>query len=194
MFTPNDIRIANLALASFGALPIQSFDQSVPPGPAVALRYREVIDGLLCETPWSFTRQTVQLVAVAEASPDSDPFLASGFQFAFALPPNLLGLPSGYLATPRRHGTPYKDVEVQNQTVYANRSPLWAVANLRVDPTYWPPYFTTAAVACLAAELIMPVSGNSGLLEAKQQEAKLADSRNQGSKVLSGNPLIDCRH
>lgn len=203
------VAVANMALAKIGAAPIQSFDQSLPPGPAVALLYQEVIGGLLSEVPWSFTRQMLALTPLAETSPDGSQFLLEGYQYAYQAPPNLLANPVLYLADPRMADRPYKDIQVIGQAIYANRSPLWALCQARADESVWPPYFVTAAVACLAAELVMPISGNSGLLAAKQEEAwgtpeekrlggklgqaKLADSRSQGSRVLSGNPMIDCR-
>lgn len=217
----NAVAIVNQALAKLGSLPIQSLDDTTPAGQAVKLAYWEVTNGLLTEVPWSFTLMMVALTATGEVSPDADPYLAEGYRNSYALPaiasamrPDLamplLAPPIAYFGDPRRADWPERDVLVLNKTIYANRSPLWARVQARPDESEWPPYFVTAAVACLAAELVMPISGNSGLLQSKQEEAwgtpeenrsggklglaKRIDARAHGSKKIRQNPLIDCRY
>ena len=205
----NDVAICNQALASFGARPIQTFDDTTPAGSTCRLKYQEVIDGLLSEHPWSFTRQIVQLQELAEDAPDLSGFLASGWRHAYALPPDLLAAPSAYLRDPSLADFPERRFQVMGQSVYLDVTPVWAVCRVRVDPAFWPPYFTSAAVACLSAELVMPISGNAGFLAAKQQEAwgspsegrrggklgvaRSADARDAGNRVLMANPLVDAR-
>ena len=69
----------------------------------------------------------------------------------------------------------------------------------------WPAYFARAAEWCLSAELVMPVSGNSGLLEKIEARAfgtpeekrmggflgaaKQADARARGTRSLPPDPL-----
>lgn len=205
----DDIALANRALASFGAGAIQTFGDSVPPGPAVALVYESVILGLLSEYPWSFTKKTERLSRVVDETPDESGYLMSGWRYAYGLPANLLANPDKYLRDPRRQDWPVNQFEVQDGRVYCNEQTLYAVVRYRPDASVWPPYFVTAAIACLAAELVMPTSGNSGLLEAKQLEAwgtpqefrrggklgiaKLADARNIGNSKLPPDPLTTAR-
>jgi|GEM_PF-2152717 len=206
----NAIGIANRALALFGAGAIQSFDQTLPPGPAVALRYDDVIGGLLSEVPWSFTMETVPL---AQVSPDQTDGLTQnmeGWRYAHALPANLLELPSAYLDSRRMAEWPVRRFAVQSGVVYSDEPTLYAVCRVRADESVWPPYFVTAAVACLAAELIMAVSGDAGWRDRLQAEAwgtpeqgrqggklgqaKTIDARNRGTQVMRANPLIDARY
>lgn len=207
----NPVDIANQALASFGgaANRLQSFDDSTAAGSAVALAYSRVIDGLLSEYPWSFVRQTVPLQRV-DAVVDSSGFIASGWRYAYVLPSDLLCPPRRYLDAPQRHDYPLRVFDVQGNLVYCDASAVWAVVDRRVDPAFWPPYFVSAAVAVLAAELVMPISGNSGQVEALKAEAwgtpqedrkggKLGaamrvDARNSGTLSIRANPLIDARH
>jgi hypothetical protein len=229
----DDLKIANAALGSFGSGAITSFDQALPPAPRVKMKYHEVIDGLLSEYPWNFSKRTVKLQRLrgiggpinfadddqsSESFPPFPPFpsrefrddfLASGWRFAFQLPNDIVAPPDKYLVHPRRADHPLRHFEVQNQTLYCDREEVWAVARCRVDVANWPPYFVTAAIACLAAELIMPVSGNAGILQIKQEEAwgtpdefrrggklglaKLADSRTNSSPAMLDNPLINAR-
>ncbi|MGJ0393037.1 MAG: hypothetical protein ACR650_09805 [Methylocystis sp.] len=202
------IGLANRALARFGAGAIQSFDQSIAPGPAVALLYDTVVDGLLAEYPWSFTEQTVSLQPIVEA-PRADGFLIEGWRNAYALPANLLALPERYQRAPVREYAPVTRFEVQNQTVYCDEDALWAVCRMRVDEAQWPPYFVRAAVACLAAELVMSISGNSGQRDALAAEAwgtpeqqrsggflgmaKTMDARGAGVRSLPRDPLTLAR-
>lgn len=204
-----DIALVNRALAKFGAGAIESMEDATKRGAAVALVYRETIDGLLAEYPWTFTKQTQRLQRVADEAADVSGFLMAGWRFAYALPADILANPEKYLAEPRRQDRPVNQFEVQNGLVYCDEETLYCVARLRVDEAAWPAYFVTAAVACLAAELVMPISGNSGLLENLQAQAwgtpqefrrggklglaKHADARAAGNAKLPPDPLTMAR-
>ena len=203
------VGLVNRALAKFGAGAVETMIDTTKRGQAVQLVYEETILGLLSEYPWSFTKLTQQLAQVATETPDSSGYLMEGWRFAYGMPSNLLAAPDKYLKDPRRQDWPVNEFEVQNQTIYCNEQTLYAVGRFRPDESVWPPYFVSAAVACLAAELVMPVSGNSGLLENLQMQAwgtpvefrrggklglaKLADARTIGNSKLPPDPLAAAR-
>lgn len=200
------VQIANMALASFGCAPIQSLTD--PSNGSVGLLYTPVMRGLLAEYPWSFTKQTVPLSAVDDPLL-ADGFTAEGWQWAYAMPADMLGLPVGYSSDGRKPDMPQKSVGIQGQTIFCNRNPLWCVGRFYVDEASWPDYFVMAAIKCFAAELIMPISGNSDQLARFQESAwgppqtqraggalgaaKRADALNQPSKFFYENPLTAAR-
>lgn len=204
-----NVAIVNRALAKFGAGAVETMTDNTQRGAAVQIVYEETILGLMSEYPWSFTKLTQQLSQVVTETPDASGYLMEGWRYAYGLPANLLAQPDKYLRDPRRQDWPVNEFEIQNQTIYCNETSLYAVGRHRADESVWPPYFVTAAVACLAAELVMPISGNSGLLENLQMQAwgtpaefrrggklglaKLADARTIGNVKLPPDPLSTAR-
>lgn len=202
------IRLANMALALFGGIPLQTFDASTPSGATACLLYDLTINGLFAEYPWNFARQTVALNQL-NVTQLADGMLPSGWLNAFQLPANMIGLPLRILANNRYPDNPEKRFEIQGQTVFTDQVALWAVCILRVDELSWPDYFVTAAVKCLAAELYPTITGNGNRLADLQQEAwgtpqenrlggalgnaRRIDSRANPSRMLAANPLIDVR-
>lgn len=200
-----DVAIANRALAKFGAGAITTMADVTPPGPAVRLQYETTIGELLSGYDWTFCKDTVQLSPISEPA-GADGMLASGWRHVHASPSNLLKLPSKYLADPRFENAPVTAFQVQAGRVYSNEPALWAVAQFRAEETVWPPYFVAAAVACLAADLVMAVSGNSGLFDtlnaiawgtpSEQRrggmvaKAQNIDAQNAGGKRLALDELI----
>jgi hypothetical protein len=200
----NSVLLANRALARFGSNPIQSFDQTIAPGPAVSLLYDSVIGGLFSEYPWFFSEKTAPLAPVSEAQL-SDSYLQEGWLYVYALPEDAISPPQRYLTSPTREGDPVSRFELQNSQMYCDEANVYAVYPVRVDESDWPQYFALAAEWCLAAELIMPISGNSGLLATIQARAwgtpeekrmggflgaaKQADARARGVRSLPPDPL-----
>ncbi len=204
----NKVDIANQALRKFGGQPIQAFDDETPAGSAVRSAYDEVVRGLLSEYPWSFVKDTVALARLADVA-DASGYTPSGWRFAFQLPAGALAPPDKYLADPRRADAPLRQFEIQGQTLFADVEKVWAVADLEPDPAVWPAYFVSAVVACLAVELVMPITANASMRETLAHEAwgtpterrmggklgvaRHADARKQSSVVLQGNPLLAAR-
>lgn len=205
----SDVDIANKALMLFGSAPVQNFDDATRVGRVVKGRYYDVIDGLLSEYPWSFTKQTMALAALSEPlQPDAR--LVSGWRYVYQLPAEALAPPEAYIADPRFPQNRLKSFAVMGDSVYCDRDAVWAIVCVRVEPSAWPPYFTMAAIACLAAEFVMPISGNAGLRTSLQEEAwgtpeerrmggklgaaKASDARNSGPRSLVWrDPLTDAR-
>ena len=202
------VQVANMALASFGSRPIQSFQDVTPAGTAVALLYPLVMNSLMGEYPWSFCKMTVALAQLNVADL-SDGMNIAGWQNAFQLPGNMLANPIKILANNRYPDGPETRYEIQGSIVYSDQIALWALGQFYLDEASWPPTFLKAAVACLAAELYPLITGNGGQLDKLQAfawgspaeqrmggclgMAKRTDARNNPSRVLVHNPLIDVR-
>jgi hypothetical protein len=204
----SQVDIANMALAKFGSAPIQSFDDATPAGRAVALLYPLVMNSLMGEYPWSFCKQTVALAQLNVADL-ADGMNIAGWLNAFALPGAMLANPSRLLANARYPDNPLTDYEIQGSTVFCNQIAVWAVGEFYLDEANWPPTFQKAAVDVFAAEIYPTITGNGGQLASLKADAwgapqeqrqggslgmaKRADARNQPSRRLPNNPLIDVR-
>jgi hypothetical protein len=201
-----DIRFANAALAKFGGGAIATMADVAPPGPKVRLIYQVVADELF-SYPWTFCKITTPLERVVDEAPGSDGMLMAGWRYAHALPVDRLAPPVKYLRDPRFEDCPVQRFAVQNELVYSDDEKLWAVVLVRPDESVWPPYFRTAFIGCLAANLVMPVSGNSGMFDKLDLiaygspsenrkgglvgRAMQADAFNAGSQKINVDGLVE---
>jgi hypothetical protein len=202
-----NVAIVNRALARFGGGVVATMEDATPPGPAVALQYQTTIDELLGGYDWTFCKETVALNRLADEAPGTDGRLAAGWLYAHALPAQRLKLPSKYLRNPRFENDPVTRISVHADRVYSDEKDLWAVVQLRADESVWPAYFTATAVACLAADLIMAISGNASLRDqltveaygtpseqrrgGMVQRAQSIDAANSGTKSIGIDAFMD---
>lgn len=212
MAATSEVAVCNEALAKFGGGAIVEFSDATALGRAVKMVYFRVVNDLL-SYPWSFTRTLVQLTQLSEALM-ADNYLPSGWRFAYGLPAigngGMLAMPDRYLATPNRADDPVRDFELGAGVIYCNEATLWARVTKAIAPPLWPPAFRRAVVDSLAYELVMAVSGNSGLRDTLKLEAVgppeangrggslgrayTADSLNDSSDTLGRrSPLVDAR-
>lgn len=188
-----NVAIANRALARFGGGVITTMLDTAPPGPAIALQYETTIDELLGGYDWTFCKDVVALVPIAETA-GADGMLAAGWRYAHALPAQRLKLPSKYLANPRFEHNPVTRFSAHHDRVYSNEPALWAVAQFRADESVWPAYFVAAAVACLAADIVMTVSGNASVREQLTGEAYGTPSEQRRGGMLRQAQIIDAQN
>jgi hypothetical protein len=208
---PQPIDIANRALIGIGSAPIQNFDDATPTASVVKAIYDDTVAWLLAFYPWSFTKSTVQLVQV-NIPPDAvDGRIGAGWRYAFEIDSTAMGPPLACFRYPRVPLTPMKDFAIENQLLYSMWQNLYATFQYAVDPEQWSGPFVKAAVAVLGAEFLIPMSGNSGMLDVIQAKAWGApqenrrggflgdaikfDSRQQPSTALleTSDPLTDAR-
>jgi hypothetical protein len=208
MTSPVDI--ANGALISIGSAPIQNFDDSTQTAQNVKAIYADTIGWLLSFYPWSFTKQTIELAQASIPQDPQDGRIGAGWQYAFVLPSDALGEPLAVFRFPRVPLVPLKDFAIENTLLYTDWLRVFATLQYEVDPDAWSAPFTKAAKACLAAEFLIPMSGNSGMYDTiaarawgSPQENRRGgflgdaikfDARTQPSAVLlTSDPLTDAR-
>ena len=168
---PQPVEIANKALISIGSAPIQTFDDSTPIATVVKSVYWDTVGWLLAVYPWSFTKKTEELTRLAIPQDPADGMIGPGWPYAYQFPADAIGEPLAYFRFPRAPRCATQEFDVQGGLVYSRWDRLFAMSQYLVDPVDWTKPFTKAAIACLAAEYVVPVSGNSGMLESFQQKA-----------------------
>lgn len=213
MAANSEVAVANEALGKFGGGNIAEFSDATAIGRAIKSVYYRVTLDILGSYPWSVCRTLLPLTQLSIPLM-SDNYLPAGWRYAYGLPAigpgGILAMPTAYLATPNRADDKVHDFEVQAGVVYCNEATLYADVLQAQAPPFWPPYLRRAIVDSLAYELVMPVSGNSGMRDSLKEEAigtpeedgdggslkraKRTDSRNDSSGTLGQrSPLIDAR-
>jgi hypothetical protein len=182
--TVDDRIIANRALARIGASPLGALDEETPKARQVRAIYPDVIEPLLALYDWSFARRTYPLDAVAAIADNgydaSAKKFMTGWRYAFLLPGTRLGTALKVLTDPRNPKDPLRDFQVENNTLYAERTPLWATVTVKVDPQYWLPAFRAAAVIGVAAALATPIAHDKAL--AKDLQVQFEGTPEEGGR------------
>jgi hypothetical protein len=191
---PTDVDIANRALIGIGSAPIQNFDEATQAARTVKSIYNDTIGWLLAFYPWSFTKETIELSQIVAPLDPEDNRMGAGWQYAYALPSDALGEPLAVFRFPRVPLVPHKDFAIEGFTLFTDYyTRLFATLQYAVDPNRWSAPFLKAAVACLAAELMIPMSGNSGMLEAVQAKAWGSPQENRRGGFLGDAIKFDAR-
>lgn len=153
---PSMVGIMNKALRLIGQTEITSPEQQTPAAVRCSAAWRDVVDEVLREHPW--THATVW--ASLSKSDTPPPF---GFTNAYMLPPDCVRVidvrADGDLS---RQGLPFNGVR---GAVYTDASPCFVRYVARDnDPTYWPPDFCEAVASKLAAEVALPLARDGGAM------------------------------
>lgn len=207
------VSIANRALSKLGTQKtIASFADPTPAATQCGLWYDTIRRALLRTAPWGFARQQVALTQMGDAIPDNTSPYPWLYMYAYPgdcikmrymvpTPQNVVvGSSIAYLPVmPRRD---CRFLIANNPTSSGGANPT--ITNQRVvltnvcqaigvytydaqDPNQFDPLFETALISALAAELVMPLTGNAGMVASFRQdcEAKILQAR-----AADGNETI----
>lgn len=176
----NDISktyIINLALTQIGQKIISSETEETQTARTARLIYDVVRRNLLRAHDWVFALRFTYLPAVETESP----FIR--FPYVFALPADCLFLKQIYYdGTPDKHRFPFKlfNDEKGNKLVACSldRARAQYVADVE-DTTLFDPSFVACFMLILAAELAVPIAGDSNLaqLMLSKYQSKLDEAR-----------------
>ena len=171
MFTKIDL--CTMALLKLGEKPIQSLNDDGASAQLARTLFDATIDNLLSLHPWRFATRVINLVKNQDGN-----FL----------------IPADVLRVLRCPG------DLRGNRIYAAAETIDIDALVRVAPGEFPAYFTSLAVAKLAVEFCMPLTGDSAMLrtmaaiyETELQAAKYIDSASSPSQGVANFSLIDTR-
>jgi hypothetical protein len=213
-----DLNLANQALGAARARTqlITSFSQGGPEASQINQNYASTRDMLLRMFDWGFAKSTVSL---GTALKTYDPTATAGWTNAQPPPPWLyeytfpasavkiravFGQNVPGIIVPVLPNTgqdigpqlPYYTWEVVNdggvKVIVTNAPGALAVVTLGgLDPTVWDASFTNAFVMLLAANIALPLSGDSQLADYLMKQAS---GLIQDAKVQSANQSVDIQH
>ena len=185
----DSIGICSASLVRLGAHPIRSFSEDTAESSVCSTLYPITRDAVLIAHPWSFSLDQAELQATGVTS-------IVGFQFAFALPQDLVRtITAG--SRGRDRGLVYR---IRGNELHTESREVLLTYQRRPSETEFPAYFIPALVGRLAADLCLPLTENSSRAEllaklaiAELQLAKLVDSQQASPRGIEDFPLIEAR-
>ncbi len=178
------ISISSNALILLGHPPISSFSEPGAGAQAASNLYEQSYLNMLTIHRWRFATKKAQLARLT-ATP------LNGYNYQFQLPSDLL-----YLI---RKDVGFK-FEIYEDRLYSNNTTEEIDYIYRVEEDKLPPYFIKTFEFFMAAQLAIPVVGNStrmqeynGMYEMQLKRAKFADSSQRPGDTFLQNPYVNVR-
>lgn len=185
------VKICSKALVRCGCNEISSFDESSTEATVAENFYDEVKENLLSSHPWSFALGQTSLSRLT-ATPVAD------YDFAYQLPTDFLKAIS--LGSGNRELGAGVDYRLFEDRVHTNCDSIILTYVFSAPEEIFPPFFTTALITMLAAELCLPLTENTSrtdllfrLAERRFTDAKRIDSQQKPPVALVSNALISVR-
>lgn len=183
------IALCSRALLKVGATAIASFDEGTAEAEVAANLYPPARDGLLSAHPWNFATGQVTLPRLV-ALPVAD------YAYAYQLPTDFLRALSAGVAG-RGYGVTYRIAE---NRLHTDADQVVLTYVFRPEEEVFPPFFSQALIARLAAEFCLPLTESTSraellykLAEDEFRRAKLADGQQDTPQALTDFPLVDVR-
>jgi hypothetical protein len=162
----DDIDVINNALSRIGAGPLFSLTEETDLAAQCNAIYRPVVNALIGRYAFSFASRTYRLDAVAATAENgydaAGKCFATGWRYGFFLPGTRLSLPHRILDNPRAPNRPLRDYLIEEDKVFADRTPLWATVPVWTAIANWLPTFRLAAETLLAGHLAVPITHDKG--------------------------------
>lgn len=185
----NDVALCARALIRLGAKPISSFEDGSAESEICGALYPHARDALLSAYGWNFATGQVALSQLEETP-------IGGFKYAYALPNDCLrGLSAGDANI--SYGVDYK---IMRGKLYSNSDTITLTYIFRPDESEFPPFFQTALILRLAAELCIPLTENTSRFDAMMRiaetefaKARQIDAQQDRPQRLRQFPLTDVR-
>lgn len=183
------LALCSRAMLKIGAQPVASLDEGTAEAEVAANLYAPIRDALLSIHPWSFATAQESLPRLVLRP-------AADFAHAFQLPVGFLrALSAGGAGAGQ--GLAYRIIEGR---LHCNAEAVTLTYIFRPDEGAFPPFFTAALVARLAAEFCIPLTeatSRAQLLfqqaESELRTARHADSAQATPRALHDFPLITAR-
>ena len=190
--------IINMALASLGQDTISSPEEETAAARTANLFYDVVRRNLLRAHDWSFSLRWEKL----DKSPEPSPFME--LPYVFARPADCLFLKKiTYEQIPQKHNLPYRlFVSEKNENLVAcpYEGAIACYVKDEANESVFDPAFVACFALFLAAELAIPVTGDSNIAtlmyqkyQAKLEEARLSNKVEQFEKPEQTSIFVEAR-
>ena len=187
--TYTKIDLCSRALVKLGAQAISSFDEATAEAKVCAQLYEPTLESLLSAYPWRFALGKVELARLV-SSPSAD------YKYAYQLPNDCVRVLSAGYGT-KSHGIQYKMV---HNTLQTNAERVMISYIARPEEDAFPPFFSNALIARLAAEFSLPLTESTTRTDYMYQRAdeefqaaKLTDSQQDIPSCFQDFSLIEVR-
>ena len=187
--TYTKIDLCSRALVKLGASTIASFDEATAEAKVCTQLYEPTLESLLAAYPWRFALEKAELARLVSV-PNAD------YQYAYQLPNDCVRVLSAGNGS-RSQGLKYKIV---GNTLHTNAEQVIISYIARPDEANFPPFFSNALIARLAAELCLPLTESTTRTDYMYQRAdeefknaKLTDSQQDVPPCFQDFSLIEVR-
>lgn len=187
--TYTKIDLCSRALVKLGAGTIASFNEATAEAKACTQLYEPTLESLLAAYPWRFALEKKELARLV-STPTAD------YQYAYQLPNDCVRVLSAGQGD-KSQGLKYKLV---GDTLHTNAEKVVISYISRPDETAFPPFFSNALIARLAAELCLPLTESTTRTDYMYQRAeeefkaaKLTDSQQDVPACFQDFSLIEVR-
>ena len=187
--TYTKIDLCARALVKLGAQPISSFNENTAEAKVCAELYDSTLESLLASYPWRFALEKAVLSRLV-TTPVAD------YQYAYQLPNDCVRVLSAGSGV-KSQGLKYKIV---GTTLHTNADQVTISYIARPDESDFPPFFSNALIARLAAEFCLPLTESTNRTdymykraEEEFKAAKLTDSQQDVPACFQDFSLIEVR-
>ena len=187
--TYTKIDLCSRALVKLGAQTISSFDEATAEAKVCAQLYEPTVESLLAAYPWRFALVKTELARLV-MTPTAD------YQYAYQLPNDCVRVLSAGNGG-KSQGVEYKIV---HRTLQTNADKVVISYIARPEEDTFPPFFSNALIAKLAAELCLPLTESTSRTDYMYQRAeeefktaKLTDSQQDIPSCFQDFSLIEVR-
>ena len=157
-----DVALCNAALLLLGERPFTAFDDGTDAADTCRLLWQGVCDNLQAVYPWRFNTVQQQLAQLADAPVN--------WSYAYQLPGDLLNL-RDVRTSNQPYATRPPEFDRAEARLLTNEPEIWLTYQIRKDPAVWPAPFALLARYALAAELALPITGKTDLMDAWTRRA-----------------------
>lgn len=185
----NDVALCSRALMRIGCEPIASFEDGTAESEIAGALYAPARDALLSAYGWSFATGQMELTRLDDA-PLAD------YKYAYALPNDFLRAMSAGTGM-RGRGLDYR---IARNVLHTDAESVLLTYIFLPDESEFPPFFDSALILRMAAELCIPLTEGTSRAEAlyrmaedEFRKAKQIDAQQDSPTRLESFPLVDVR-
>ena len=183
------IDLCSRALVKLGANPIASFNEATAEAKVCTQLYEPTLESLLAAYPWRFALEKSELARLT-TTPMAD------YQYAYQLPNDCVRVLSAGNGL-KSQGLKYKII---GGTLHTDSDRVIISYIAKPDESAFPPFFSNALIARLAAELCLPLTESTNRTdymysraEEEFKAAKLTDSQQDIPACFQDFSLIEVR-
>lgn len=180
--------ICSRALIMLGGQPIVGFDDGTEESMLAEALFSPTLEDMLSRHPWKFATAEETLARLAKPPADT-------YRYAYQLPIPMLRVLSATDGGGGRIDYRIRETRLETDSQLVMLSHIF-----RPHVAAFPPYFTSALLARLAAEFALPLTESSqraqtmmGKAEEAFRSARLADSQQQPPQVVQDRTLLNAR-
>lgn len=170
---------------NLGAAPINSFDDPGDTAKFLKLAYPEIKAGIISDYQWECMKVRTELTRESGS--------ASGFQYQFIMPGDLIGAPIAIYPSDQPWGRSTAGFEVRGRRVLANMPQVWAEYSALRPEAEWPAWFAELVTGAVAAEIAFMVTDQQNVKDHWDMKTYGTPSENRLGGLMGKAMTLDAQ-